>query len=99
MAFSEPRSPTNRSPPREPGRKDYRAEIEAEVIDPCYLAIIRRQEPVEGVSNQQMLELLKIVETANVTQMVQTLLPVVTGKTRTHIYELGKMVCINSSKQ
>ena len=56
---------------------DYRAEIEAQVIDPCYLAVIRRE--TLGIDAAQMLPLVKLMQKPLVQESIAVLLPIING--------------------
>lgn len=78
-----------------------RDEIIQEVIDPCYLDAVLRNR-VEGVSDQQMLELLKIMQADGTENMINALLPIVSKaesfQGRTVIYEIFKKKCIEAAR-
>ncbi len=79
-----------------------RDEIIQEVVDPCYLDAVLRN-PVEGVSDQQMFELLKIMQADNTEQVVDSLLPIVSKlgskQERAAMYKIGKQICIQASRR
>ena len=57
---------------------------------------------VEGVSDQQMLELLKLMQVSNIEKSINALMPVVSKaestQARALIYELGKQTCIQAAR-
>ena len=83
-------------------QSNLRDEIISQVVDPCYLDVVKRNR-VEGITDQQMLALLKVMQADDVDKMVASLMPVVrkldSPEQRTAIYTMGKMVCINSARQ
>ncbi len=93
-------------PPKQPvvvaQTVDYRTEIIAYVVDPCFLDSVKRNR-VEGVSDQDMLALLKVMQAGAVDDMVGSLLPVVqkmeTLEQRAIIYATGAQVCINAARK
>lgn len=78
-----------------------RDEIIEKVIDPCYLDTVLRN-PVEGVSAQQMLELLKVMQADEAENAINALLPIVSkaesSQGRTAIYEIFKQQCIEAAR-
>lgn len=80
--------------------QDYRAEIMSEVIDPCYLAIIRHEGGIEGMSEREALEILKLMQTQNTESMSNSILPLVRGKdldSRKALYRIFLKTCIQGS--
>ena len=78
-----------------------RDEIIEKVIDPCYLDMVLRNR-VEGVSDQQMLELLKIMQADETENMIDAVLPIVSKaesfQGRSAIYEIFKQQCIEAAR-
>jgi len=78
-----------------------RDEIVKYVVEPCYLDAVMRNR-VEGVADQQMLELLKIMQSDETEKMVNALLPVISkaksAQERLVIYEIGKQTCIQAAR-
>ena len=77
---------------------DYRQEIMTEVIHPCYRAIMRHKGGIVGVTEDEALELLLLMQAKNVEIMVATIRPLVSGKQRKArelLYQLGLRQCIS----
>ena len=55
---------------------DYRSEIIIRVVDPCFLDSVKRNR-VEGVSDQDMLTMVKVMQADTVDSVIATLLPIV----------------------
>ena len=81
------------------GAVDYRAEITAEIIDPCLLGIVRRTEELESLPEAQAVELVKMLQSETWETMIDAVLPVVSGKppeARAAFYRVAFQQCIIS---
>lgn len=82
------------------GAQGHRAEIMAEVVDPCWLYSIRLQDTATaaGVSERQTLELMKLMNPAAVNNAITAVEKIVRGKdrkSRTLIYKWSREQCIS----
>ena len=82
------------------GAQDYRAEIMAEVIDPCYLEILRSHGgPPPGISEREFLEVTKLaMPTSTTKRIVDIVQRMVTGRNRefrTLWYKIMLNKCVN----
>ena len=76
---------------------DYRAEITEEVIDPCFLTMIRNKGGVPNLSEDEALNILKTVQAESVESMIQQITPLLEGQdrgTRTSLYRMFSKTCI-----
>ena len=76
---------------------DYKAEIMQHIVDPCFQYSAGKQEPVDGMSEAEMVTLMKIMSPDAVQDTIDVTLPVVKGKpieARMEIYKLGLDTCI-----
>lgn len=81
---------------------DYRAEIIANVIDPCYLTLLRNKGGIKGMEDATAVEMLKVMQMDSVNELVSAVLPVVVGKDlefRTSYYKIGVMQCIKGGTE
>lgn len=89
--------------------QDYRAEIMAEVIDPCHEQLLqemlreRGQDGVAGYSNSELLERIKsaIPQSANdrIINAVQGLVEGHNRESRTLLYRFSLIQCVDSAKE
>lgn len=78
-----------------------RAEVEKHVVDPCFLDAARRNR-IDGVSDQEMIDLLKAMQSDAVDTIMTSLLPLVrdieTMEGRSAVYTFGRMACIQGAR-
>ena len=75
----------------------YRKEIMVYVIDPCYRYSLEMIGGIPGLTGNQALDLLKIMQKDETEQMIRVVLPLVKGQTkdaRDSIYKFSKEQCI-----
>lgn len=81
---------------------DYEAEIVEHVVDACYLDGIRRRDDAELFgSEQEALEIVKLLNAGPIQQMIEAVLPLVAGQdreTRMAIYEFGAATCARAAR-
>ena len=80
--------------------EDYKAEIMLNIVDPCFAHSAGKQEPVGGMSESEMVTLMKMMSPDAVQDTIDVTLPVVTGKpldARMQVYELGLKLCIRGT--
>ncbi len=86
-------------PAVDPDTEALKAEVMKYIIEPCYLAGIRRSgELTEFMPEKDALELIKIAQAEDTLNVTETILPVVRGKNpeqRQSIYEESKKLCIS----
>lgn len=81
--------------------QNYRAEIIANMIDPCYEAKLENSSLLQYMNKSQALTLLKAVNQESIEKAIKGSLPILQGqnrKARMLIYGVGKQVCINNLK-
>ena len=79
---------------------DYTAEIMQHIIDPCFTYSTSKSEPVAGMSETEMVTLMKIMSPDAVQDTIDVTLPVVRGKPaddRMKVYEIGLRLCIQGT--
>ena len=75
---------------------EYRTEIMEHIVDPCFQYSASKQEPPAGMSETEMVTLMKIMSPQAVEDTVSVTLPVVKGKPvddRMKVYELSLKIC------
>lgn len=80
----------------------YRAEIIAQVVDPCMLSSVRSAGLTEFVSEAEALDLMKTMQTEVVETTVAALVPLVTGQpaaAREQMYAASLNICISSAEE
>ncbi len=76
--------------------EDYTAEIMQHIVDPCFAYSAGKQEPVAGMSESEMVTLMKMMSPQAVEDTINVTLPVVKGKPvddRMKVYELSLKIC------
>ena len=79
---------------------DYKAEIMQHIVDPCFQYSASKQDPPAGMSESEMVELMKIMSPQAVQDTIDVTLPVVKGKPvddRMKVYEIGLKLCIQGT--
>ena len=79
---------------------DYKAEIMQHIVDPCFQYSAGKQETVDGMSESEMVTLMKLMSPQAVEDTVSVTLPVVKGKPvddRMKVYEIGLKLCIQGT--
>ena len=79
---------------------DYKAEIMQHIIDPCFQYSASKSEPLDGISESEMVELMKLMSPDAVQDTIDVTLPVVKGQPvedRTKVYEIGLRLCIQGT--
>ena len=79
---------------------DYKAEITANIIDPCFQYSASKSEPLDGISESEMVELMKLMSPDAVQDTIDVTLPAVKGQppeARMRVYELGLKLCIRGT--
>ena len=80
--------------------EDYTAEIMQHIVDPCFQYSAGKQEPVAGMSEAEMVTLMKIMSPDAVQDTIDVTLPVVKGKPvddRMKVYEIGLKICMQGT--
>ena len=79
---------------------DYTNEIMQHIVDPCFKYSASKSEPVAGMSEAEMVTLMKIMSPDAVQDTIDVTLPVVRGKPvddRMKVYEIGLRLCIQGT--
>ena len=79
---------------------DYEAEIMQHIVDPCFQYSAGNAEPIPGVSESEMVTLMKLMSPQAVQDTIDVTLPVVRGKpseARMEIYKFGLKTCIRGT--
>ena len=79
---------------------DYKAEIMQYIIDPCFKYSASKSEPVDQMSESEMVMLMKLMSPDAVQETIDVTLPTVRGKppeARTEIYKFGLKLCIRGT--
>lgn len=79
---------------------DYKAEITQHIVDPCFQYSASKSEPLDGISESEMVELMKLMSPNAVQDTIDVTLPSVKGQppeARMRIYELGLKLCIKGT--
>lgn len=79
---------------------DYKAEIMQHVVDPCFQYSANKSEPIAGISETEMVTLMKMISPQAVEDTINVTLPVVRGKlpeARKEIYKFGLNTCIRGA--
>ena len=77
--------------------QDYRQEIEDQVITPCIQEIVRRHGETPGVSQAEMVELIRALQRDQFDEAIEALIPLVEGQpedVRKSVYLIGLQSCI-----
>lgn len=80
--------------------EDYTEEIMQHIIDPCFEYKAKNAEPIEGLSEKDMMTLLKLNSSKNVLETITVTLPIVRDKpedARMGIYKAGRELCIEAA--
>lgn len=80
--------------------EDYMNEIMQHIIDPCFKYSASKSEPVAGMSESEMVTLMKIMSPDAVQDTIDVTLPVVKGTPvddRMKVYEIGLRLCIQGT--
>ena len=84
------------------GEVDYRAEIDRSVVTPCIKDVVKRQDNLpRSISTDEMVDLIKAVQSETWETVVDKLMPLIQGKSkdvRKKVYEVGLKECIYGSK-
>lgn len=79
------------------GAEDYRTEIMAQVIDPCFLRLARLR-PAEGVSPEAMAEAMMLLHREGLANLVESINRQLDGNpptvARRQIYRIALRTCI-----
>ena len=81
--------------------EDYTAEIMRHIIDPCFEYKAKNAEPIEGLTEENMMMLLKLDASQHVLQTINVTLPIVRDKpedARMGIYKSGRELCIEAAE-
>ena len=79
---------------------DYKAEVMQHIVDPCFQYSAGKAEPIPGVSESEMVTLMKMMSPQAVQNTIDVTLPVVKGKpieARMEIYKFGLNTCIRGT--
>ena len=79
---------------------DYKAEIMENIVDPCFQYSASKSEPLDGISESEMVELMKLMSPDAVQETIDVTLPAVKGQSpeaRKQVYELGLKICIRGT--
>ena len=79
---------------------DYKAEIMQHIIDPCFEYKAKNAEPIEGLTEENMMTLLKLDAAQHVLETIKVTLPIVREKledARMGIYKAGRELCIEAA--
>jgi len=75
--------------------EEYKAEIVQHVVEPCLEYRVSQQDPIEGLTQDEMLVLLKVTARDYVQEIIDGVLPAVKGKPvqdRMRTYESSRQV-------
>ena len=78
----------------------YKDEILQHLINPCFEYKARNAEPIEGLSEDDMIKFLKLASSENVLEIISVTLPIVRDKpedARMGIYKAGRELCIKAA--
>lgn len=79
---------------------DYKAEIMQHIVDPCFQYSASKSEPLDGISETEMVELMKLMSPSAVQDTIDVTLPTVKGQpldARMQVYALGLKLCIKGT--
>ena len=79
---------------------DYEAEIMQHIVDPCFAYSASKSEPVDQISESEMVTLMKLMSPDAVQETIDVTLPTVRGKPledRMQIYGFGLKLCIKGT--
>lgn len=79
---------------------DYKAEIMQHIVDPCFAYSASKSEPLDGISESEMVELMKLMSPGAVQDTIDVTLPAVKGQpleARKQVYALGLKLCIKGT--
>ena len=80
----------------------YDTEIMAQVVDPCFMASVQRNNLDEFITEAQALELIKLIEAESIVELVEAIRPLVQGKdeeTRGAVYKISLAACVSGAEQ
>jgi len=79
---------------------ELQAEIMRHIIDPCFAHSASKSEPIAGMSEKDMVTLMKLMSPDAVVDTVDVTLPAVRGQpadARKKVYEIGLKLCIKGT--
>lgn len=80
--------------------EDYTNEIMQHIVDPCFQYSASKSEPLDGISESEMVELMKLMSPDAVQDTIDVTLPAIKGQppeARMQVYELGLKLCIKGT--
>lgn len=79
---------------------ELKAEIMRHIVDPCFQYSASKSEPIDGMSETDMVMLMKLMSPDAVVDTVDVTLPAVRGQpadNRMKVYEIGLKLCIQGT--